>query len=298
MCDKLNFLKNMLQLKKLSFPLILGIDKLITDTCKSFTIYTETESFMKEQLYTIPLNDAVNAQDECPFCFIERNIEQDLLDFVLGSGSSYMEADIREMTDKAGFCRAHFKKMFDYGNTLGNAWILKTHYQKMIGEMQQQIASFRPGKTSLKDKFRKNVQSGNSLASWVEQKEESCYICNHYKETYARYLDTFFYMYKKDPAFRERIASGKGFCLPHFKDLCESADAQLSDKDKDGFYAMLLPLMEQNMKRISEDVSWLVEKFDYRNKDADWKNSRDAIQRGMQKLKGGYPADGPYQQSK
>lgn len=288
----------MLQLKKLSFPLILGICKLITDTCKPFTIYTETESFMKEQLYTIPLNDAVNAQDECPFCFIERNIEQDLLDFVLGSGSSYMEADIREMTDKAGFCRAHFKKMFDYGNTLGNAWILKTHYQKMIGEMHQQIASFRPGKTSLKDKFRKNVQSGNSLASWVEQKEESCYICNHYKETYARYLDTFFYMYKKDPAFRERIASGKGFCLPHFKDLCESADVQLSDKDKDGFYAMLLPLMEQNMKRISEDVSWLVEKFDYRNKDADWKNSRDAIQRGMQKLKGGYPADAPYQQSK
>mgnify|MGYP001518328744 CR=1 FL=1 len=39
---------------------------------------------MKEQLYTIPLNDAVNAQDECPFCFIHRSIEQDLLDFVLG----------------------------------------------------------------------------------------------------------------------------------------------------------------------------------------------------------------------
>ena len=54
---------------------------------------------MKEQLYTIPLNDAVNAQDECPFCFIHRSIEQDLLDFVLGSGSSYMEADIREQTD-------------------------------------------------------------------------------------------------------------------------------------------------------------------------------------------------------
>ena len=49
---------------------------------------------------------------------------------------------------------------------------------------------------------------------------------------------------------------------------------------------------------ISEDVSWMVEKFDYRNKDADWKNSKDAIQRGMQKLKGGYPADGPYKMSK
>lgn len=52
------------------------------------------------------------------------------------------------------------------------------------------------------------------------------------------------------------------------------------------------------MKRLAEDVSWLVEKFDYRNKDADWKNSKDAIQRGMQKLKGGYPADAPYKQSK
>ena len=59
---------------------------------------------MKETLYTIPLNDAVNANDECPFCFIEREVEQDLLDFVLGSGSSYMESDVREMTDKAGFC--------------------------------------------------------------------------------------------------------------------------------------------------------------------------------------------------
>jgi hypothetical protein len=56
--------------------------------------------------------------------------------------------------------------------------------------------------------------------------------------------------------------------------------------------------MERNMERLAEDVAWMVEKFDYRNKDADWKDSRDAIQRGMQKLKGGYPADGPYQMSK
>ena len=92
---------------------------------------------MKEKLYTIPLNDAVNANDECPFCFIERKLEQDLMDFVLGSGSSYMESDIRSETDKAGFCRPHFKKMFDYGNTLGNAWILKTHYQETLKEMKK-----------------------------------------------------------------------------------------------------------------------------------------------------------------
>lgn len=253
---------------------------------------------MNEKLYTIPLNDAVNAQDECPFCYIERSIEQDLLDFVLGSGSSYMEADIREMTDKAGFCREHFKKMFDYGNTLGNAWILKTHYKKMITEMQNQFAGFRPGKTSLKDKFRKTSESSNAIGMWVKEKEDSCYICKQYQDTYARYLDTFFYLFKQDSVFREKIENSKGFCLPHFGDLCESADLKLSDKDKEQFYAMVLPLMERNMNRLAEDVAWMVEKFDYRNKDADWKNSKDAIQRGMQKLKGGYPADAVYKMQK
>lgn len=33
----------------------------------------------------------------------------------------------------------------------------------------------------------------------------------------------------------------------------------------------LFDLMKENMNRIYEDVSWLIEKFDYRNKDADWK---------------------------
>lgn len=253
---------------------------------------------MKEQLYTIPLNDAVAAGDECPFCFIERSVEQDLLDFVLGSGSSYMEADIREMTDKTGFCRRHFQKMFDYGNTLGNAWILKTHYRKMIDEMKKGFSHFKPAKSSLKDKFRKTAEGGNAISMWVREKEASCYICRQFADTYARYMDTFFYLWKQDGDFRQKIREGKGFCLHHFGDLCESADVSLSNREKEDFYETVLPLMERNMERLSEDVSWMVEKFDHTNKDADWKNSRDAIQRGMQKLKGGYPADGPYKMRK
>ena len=42
--------------------------------------------------------------------FIERKLEQDMINFVLGSSSSYMESDIREQTDKIGFCRTHMKK--------------------------------------------------------------------------------------------------------------------------------------------------------------------------------------------
>ena len=253
---------------------------------------------MKEKLYTIPLNDAMNANDECPFCFIERNVEQDIMDFVLGSCSSYMESDVREATDKAGFCRMHYKKMFDYGNTLGNGWILKTHYKKLIREMKEQFKQFAPGKTSLMDKLKGKPASENAIAHWVADKESTCYICDRFKNDYERYMDTFFYLYKNDKAFCEKLKNSKGFCLHHFGDLCAAADSRLNDKEKAEFFPMVFDLMLTNMKRVSEDVDWLIEKFDYRNRDADWKNSKDAIQRGMQKLKGGYPADPIYKMNK
>lgn len=253
---------------------------------------------MKKKLYTIPLNDALDAQDECPFCYIERDIEQHLLDFVLGNGSSYMEENIRSITDETGFCRTHFKKMFDYGNTLGNAWILKTHYMQMIKEMKKEFHAFKPFDKPLKKRVRKNAGSTNPIGIWAMEKTESCYICNQYKETYERYIDTFFYLYKQDSKFRKKLKTGKGFCIPHLGDLCSAADEKLTKEELKKFYSTTLPLMEANMDRIFEDVAWMIEKFDYINKDADWKNSRDAIQRGMQKLKGGYPADPVYKMSK
>ena len=66
---------------------------------------------MKEKIYTIPLMDAFRADDECPFCFIEKNLEQHAMDFVLGSGASYMEDDVRAETDKLGFCHEHYKNV-------------------------------------------------------------------------------------------------------------------------------------------------------------------------------------------
>lgn len=252
---------------------------------------------MKEKLYTIPLNDAVNANDECPFCYIERKAEQDLLDFTLGSGSSYMESDIRDLTDKYGFCREHWKKMFEYGNTLGNGWILKTHYMRTIEAMKKEFKAYSPVKIGFKGRVT-GENPGNNVSAWAKGRDNSCYICNQFKEEFERYLDTFFVMYKKDEEFREKIKNSKGFCVSHFGDLCEMAEKKIPDKEKEAFFGDMFALMESNMDRLFEDVSWLIEKFDYRNKDADWKNSKDAVNRGMQKLKGGYPADPVYKMQK
>ncbi len=243
---------------------------------------------MKEVLYTIPLNDAFKADTECPFCYIEDKLEQDTLDFVLGSCSSYMEADVRATTDEEGFCRAHFKKMYAYGNTLGNAWILKTHYMKMRKELDENIKRFSKNKVSIKDRlFNPASPKNNSMSQWIKDKEKSCYICKRLDETFSRYVATFFHMYKNDHDFINTVNNSKGFCLSHFGVLCEEADKYLSDKEKDEFFPMMFALMKDNMSRLQEDVNWLVEKFNYQNENEPWKNSRDAVQRGMQKLKGG-----------
>jgi hypothetical protein len=249
---------------------------------------------MRENIATIPLMDALQANDECPFCYLEREAEQHAISFILGS--AYMEDDIREKTDAVGFCRHHFKMMYDYGNRLGNALILSTHIRKLNQELTREINDFTPSKSGIFARLKRTDTSGErtsqtSIGAWVKQKTSSCYVCDHFNQIYGRYLDTFFDLYKNNDEFRQLFEKGKGFCLPHFGDLMETAESRLSDSEKKDFYPVVFSLMEKNLDRIQKEVSWFVEKNDYRNKDADWGNSVDSIQRAMQKCASGYPAD-------
>jgi hypothetical protein len=191
--------------------------------------------------------------------------------------------------------------MFEYGNRLGTGLILKTHFQKLNQELDQQIKMFSPSRATLLGRLKKAPSSENgsrtSIGAWAASKKESCYICNFYKQNYQRYLDTFFDMYRKDPKLKELFLNSKGFCVPHFGELVDEADRVLNEKEKQEFFEQLLPLMKKNMARLYDDLDWFCDKFDYRYKDADWKTSKDALPRAMQKAAGGYPADPPYKQN-
>lgn len=253
---------------------------------------------MKETIYTIPLIDAFKANDECPFCFIKRKLEQDALSFILGA--AYMEDDIRATTDQVGFCDVHFQKMYDYGNRLGNALILHTHYKALEKELSSKIEEFSPTKSGMFSRFKKvkstEESTGNVISNWVKSKTHSCYICNYMEQNFNRYLNTFFYLIESNADFMTLFKESKGFCLPHFGDIMALADTNLNDKCKDSFYSLLFEKMQTNLKRIEEDLGWFIEKYDYENINADWKNSKDAIPRGMQKLSSIYPQDPPFKE--
>ncbi len=252
---------------------------------------------MKEKLYTIPLTESLEAQDECPFCVARQKLEKEALDFTLGSCASYMESDVREQTDAIGFCREHMKAMYLYGNTLGNAHILHTHLKKSNQELEKKLKDFTPAKAGLFGRGKKQAEGGlasTKITGWIREREKSCYICKQIDETYDRYLDTFLYLFRTNPEFVERVKNSKGFCYTHFGDLLEKGEEKLNAAQFEEMTQILFPLMTANMKRVEEDLSWLIDKFDYRYTDAPWKNSKDALPRGMQKMHGGYPAEPPH----
>ena len=79
---------------------------------------------MKEQIYTIPVNEAYETDCECPLCFLERKLEQEAVEYELGA--AMMEADHREESNNKGFCNRHFEMMFHSGNKLSLALVLDT----------------------------------------------------------------------------------------------------------------------------------------------------------------------------
>lgn len=248
---------------------------------------------MKEQIDTIPVNEAFEAEDECPFCYLERQVEQKAIRYALGPGASYMEPDVRAVTDRMGFCRQHYKKLYDYGNSLGNALVMQTYMVGLQKELENQITVFAmPEKKGL---FSKKAEGELPLLTWAKQKNSTCFLCHKLEYNMRRYYATFFHLIK-DEEFRAKVEGSKGFCMHHFAQLLEVAQEKLPNNQSQWFYSTVCRLMRENLSRVQGDLDWFIDKFDYRNASAPWKNSKDAVSRTMQKLKGGHPADAPYKQ--
>ena len=111
----------------------------------------------------------------------------------------------------------------------------KTLYKRHLEEMDREFKHFKPENTGKKGGFfskNKSDSSSNSIVNWINRRESTCFICTSVQNTFQAYMKTFFDMYNKHPEFREQVAATKGFCLDHFKVLCEGADEMLSEKER------------------------------------------------------------------
>lgn len=233
---------------------------------------------MKEKLYTIPVNEAFEADSECPVCFMHKQLETNAIEFTMGP--SYMEDDIREATSRMGFCEKHLGQLYENQNRLGLALILKSYMDKIVKDIERLTGDGPKLKTP--SLFKKKGES-SGVEAYLDEKDKSCFVCDRIDKTMQRYIATIFHLYHTEEDFRRKFSASKGFCTGHYKALYAAAPQYLNGGELSTFIQELNQLYLDNMKRVRDDLEWYINKFDYRYAQEPWKNSKDALPRSMQK---------------
>lgn len=231
---------------------------------------------VKEQLYTIPVNDAFAKKSECPICEMYKELEKNAVEFTMGP--SYMEDDIREVTDKVGFCTNHITKLLKMENKLGISLVLHTHMVKTNKDIKKLTENGGKPSTLFK---KKDI---SPLTDYLDTLNKSCFVCNRIEDTFKRYIRTVHYLWEKDESFKNKYASSNGFCTIHYQVLLEEARKNLSGSNLDAYIDETNRIYLENMQRVTDDLEWFIDKFDYRHKDEPWKNSKDALPRAVTKV--------------
>ena len=60
----------------------------------------------------------------------------------------------------------------------------------------------------------------------------------------------------------------------------------LNQKQAAVFVTALTEIQNRSLETLRDDVEWFTLKFDYRNHDKSWKNSKDALPRSIRRLRG------------
>ena len=78
---------------------------------------------MKEDICSIPVSEVFEPKDGCPICRMVATVEDHLVDYI--TGAAMMEPDVREDTNREGFCPPHYRQMLTRRNRLSVALTLE-----------------------------------------------------------------------------------------------------------------------------------------------------------------------------
>ena len=240
---------------------------------------------MKYTLDTIPVLDVYKTDCECPLCRLRINCEDQYVDSMLGA--AYMEPDWREKTNETGFCTRHFSLMFDRRNRLGLALMTHTHMIEVISSLEKILTDGQiPQRGGLLSALRGSAKADCGAPQRIRARIGGCVICEQIDGAIERYAYTIAQLVFTNREFRALLKKSKGFCLPHLALVLELADKTLDAKQAAEFKKLVSELALRNLHRVADELEWFTLKFDYRNADKPWGNSRDAVERGINKLMG------------
>lgn len=239
---------------------------------------------MQYHLDTIPVWDAMEQETACPLCALYKKCEESEIDRSLGG--SVMEPDSRIRMNETGICDRHHQQLFDMKNRLGHALLVDSHSKELLKKLdgfEKLIPAEKPKKILFGGSKTDSILA---LAEAFEKLTTTCVICEDIESHMNRYLYTFIHLWKTDTAFRKKWEASKGVCLPHAVQLLRHADKHLNPINQQAFAQGLLKLVKENLSQDEKDLEWFTLKFDYRNQDKPWGNSRNALERSINRLRG------------
>lgn len=222
---------------------------------------------MDEKIYTIPVNEAFEQHDDCPFCLLYEKLQETEIDRIMGA--SMMDPDIRISTNELGFCKKHFEQMLSKGNRLSLALTIQTHLDEVRNDL-------KPPKVF--------GDAGAKQTKRIEKLNNDCYVCGRINLHFPKMFETACILFEREREFRDKFERQKFFCLPHYKKLLEASKKMNSKRYYGDLVDMAYKIMGAYLDSLYDDVSHFCKKFDYNYRDAPWGNSKDSIERSIKFL--------------
>ena len=123
-------------------------------------------------------------------------------------------------------------------------------------------------------------QAEKKAPAEIREFSKKCFICENIEKNTRHLMDSAMNMWEKDEQFRELYGKQEYLCLPHTAVMFEAAE-RLPKKMRGEFLKITRKLSGDYLLSLESDTTHFCRMFDYRNRGADWGNSKDAIERSI-----------------
>lgn len=207
---------------------------------------------MKEQIYTIPINNSFDEPEGCPVCRLADMLEAESLDYSLSP--AMMEPDVRQAMNKEGFCPGHYKALLARQKRLSLALVLESRL-----------------------KYLESLSDLSGAAS-------GCYVCGRVSGFMDKMYSNIVYLWMTQPEFRQKLENTELICLPHVSALLKTAKRDAGKKGYPAMAAVLNHKAKVSMAKLGEGVSAFCKSFDHRFSGVELGENKLAVERAIDYL--------------
>ncbi len=232
---------------------------------------------MKEVIYTIPINDAYDIKCGCPVCRLEKQLEKESLEYIMGA--AMMEPDVRIETNKSGFCLHHFSEMLNMKNRLSLTLMLQSYLAELLDE----------GVVS--DTSHLSKKEFEAISNKLCRATSGCFVCERVSEKLSLFARNIVYMWESDSEFREKTRAQEYFCPTHLALLTKTAKGLIPKRRYGAFCNDHFFAARKILEGLSDEVTRFCNSYNYKFRDIPLGEAKLAAEHTISFLKGSLKDD-------